>query len=312
LTLASGGALAERLGGDEEKSIYLADRSTLRIHPGSALEVLENSGSSMAFALRQGRVEFDIMPGGPRMWKIACGDVSVEVLGTSFVLERSPISLHVSVSRGAVLVKGVRVEDGVQKLVPGQSLVVSLSRPDPAVVPGDIDDIVSTAPRKLDAALTPEPAPQKEQERSVRGRNDDADETSKTGGDTVSITSAQRVTDLFALADAARLAGHTKEAAAPLMRIVDTYPEDSRAGLAAFTLGKLYLEQLSRFKEAAEAFAKAESLGLPASLREAASANQVKALSNAEDPRAAEVGKRYLDLYPSGRYRERVERWMEK
>jgi transmembrane sensor len=319
LTLASGRPVPERLGGDDVETVRFADRSALRIKGGTALELLENAGASVAFALRRGRVRFDITPGGPRTWKIACGNVSVEVLGTSFVLERLPSYLHVSVSRGAVLVKGARVEDGVQKLAGGQSLTVPLSRLAPSTLPADIDNAVLKAPVKLAAASAPSngsaPAPKpapKWRQFADHGAYDDAYETLGAEGVSALTTAAQSVDELFALADVARFSGHTNEALAPLTRIVDTHPTDSRAGLAAYTLGKLYLEQLSHFADAADAFAKADALGLPAALEEAARAKQVRALAIAGDPRAAEAGRRYLEFYPDGRYRERVESWLKQ
>src|SRR6185312_2698530 len=50
--------------------------------------------------------------------------------------------------------------------------------------------------------------------------------------------------DLFLAADVARLSKHSAEAERPLERIVERYPTDARAPLAAFTLGRVRLEEL--------------------------------------------------------------------
>jgi ferric-dicitrate binding protein FerR (iron transport regulator) len=65
---------------------------------------------------------------------------------------------------------------------------------------------------------------------------------------------------LFAAADAARVAGRPADALAPLSRVIDAHARDPRAPLAAFTLGRLYLDELDRPRDAAAAFARARSL----------------------------------------------------
>jgi hypothetical protein len=65
---------------------------------------------------------------------------------------------------------------------------------------------------------------------------------------------------LWKQADAARRQGRPGDALAPLSRIVGHHAADPRAPLAAFTLGRLYLDELHRPAEAAAAFALARSL----------------------------------------------------
>ena len=76
------------------------------------------------------------------------------------------------------------------------------------------------------------------------------------------------IADLFALADVARLSGHPADAVGPLQRIIDGFPADPQAPLAAFALGRLELDDLGRPQAAAAAFSRALELGAPDSLRD--------------------------------------------
>ena len=119
----------------------------------------------------------------------------------------------------------------------------------------------------------------------------------------------QNVDELFQLADAARFSGHATDAVAPLLAIVEKSQNRSKAGLAAYTLGRVYLDKLSMPKKAAAAFEKALALGIPGALREAAMANRIKALWLLNDNRRASLAKAYLERYPEGRYRGQVVTW---
>lgn len=106
---------------------------------------------------------------------------------------------------------------------------------------------------------------------------------------------------LFARADRARAEGQPERALAPLRAIVDLYPSDPRAPMAAFTRGRLLLESLGRPREAASAFAQARRLSGRGTLAEDALAREVDALRAASDLRAArERAELYRTLYPKG------------
>jgi transmembrane sensor len=92
------------------------------------LDILEASPKVFTVALRRGRTRFEVKPNGPRVWRVECGPITIEVVGTSFQVERSPTSIRVSVTRGAVLVRGQEVKDRVQRLDAGQELTVILPR----------------------------------------------------------------------------------------------------------------------------------------------------------------------------------------
>jgi len=114
--------------------------------------------------------------------------------------------------------------------------------------------------------------------------------------------------DLLLAADAARLSGHPAEAVPYLERVLRGHGRDPRTGLAAFTLGRVLLDELGRPSEAVDAFALARSSGGP--LAEDALAREVEALARAGDvTRSRELALLYRRLYPNGRRAKAVSRF---
>ena len=115
------------------------------------------------------------------------------------------------------------------------------------------------------------------------------------------------VASLLESADGARANGHPEDALAPLRKIIAEHANDSRAGLAAFTLGRV-LSEMNRSKEAADAFAVARAHGGP--MAADALGREVVARSRAgEASRASELADEYLRLYPRGDRAREVERF---
>lgn len=108
--------------------------------------------------------------------------------------------------------------------------------------------------------------------------------------------------DLLLLADVARLSRHPSDAVPPLTRLLREHTRDPRAPLAAFTLGRVQLDELGRPREAAESFRRAEDLDPDGPLAQDALAREVEAWSRAgETGRARERASAYVHRYPSGR-----------
>jgi transmembrane sensor len=109
--------------------------------------------------------------------------------------------------------------------------------------------------------------------------------------------------ELLAVSDDARRAGRPRAAVTSLRRLMERYPGDPRAPSAAFTLGWVLLTDLDRPREAAQAFSEAERIAPRGALAEDAAARVVEAWQKAGEPRrAAEAARRYLRVYPAGRY----------
>jgi transmembrane sensor len=121
---------------------------------------------------------------------------------------------------------------------------------------------------------------------------------------------ANDVEELLLAADSARLSGHAEASLPFLRRVVTDHAQDSRAPLAAFTLGGVLMQQLGQPREAEAAYARARELSLNASLAEDALARQVEAAHRAGDTAHARVlATEYLERYPKGRRVNAVRRF---
>ncbi|HEX5064036.1 MAG TPA: hypothetical protein VFV99_31870 [Kofleriaceae bacterium] len=116
--------------------------------------------------------------------------------------------------------------------------------------------------------------------------------------------------DLLMIADVMRLSHHPAEATEPLRRVVRDHADDPRASLAAFTLGRVLLDDLGEAREAAGAFADAIRLAPQGPLAEDALARRVEALARAGDTDEAHaLAFQYLDQFPRGRWLRMVRRF---
>jgi transmembrane sensor len=121
---------------------------------------------------------------------------------------------------------------------------------------------------------------------------------------------ADNVEELLLAADSARLSGHAQAALPFLRQVVANHAQDSRAPLAAFTLGGVLMQQLGQPREAEAAYARARELSLNSSLAEDALARQVEATYRAGDTaRARTLATEYLARYPKGRRVHAVQRF---
>ena len=115
--------------------------------------------------------------------------------------------------------------------------------------------------------------------------------------------------ELLLAADVKRLSHHPAEAIAPLQQLVRDHADDTRAPMAAFTLGRILLEELDRPADAATAFAAADKLAPTGPLAEDAVAREVESLARAGDRAAArQAAEQYVARFPGGRKLRSVRR----
>jgi transmembrane sensor len=307
-------------------ALDLSDGSRVTVARHARLDVLQTSGRAVSLALRRGRARFDVRPHGPRTWRIDCGPLAVEVVGTAFVIERGSTVLDIEVLRGAVLVRGERVPDGVQRLNGGQRLRVSTGPSQFAaaaralpVAPVNDDPTLSAAePAPQQAAAgqdapsrfvsariaLPEAAALRERAASSAARTVGAHSRRLAPRPLQGPVDEPAVSDVDALlreADQMRLAGRPAAAVIPLRRVIEVYPGDARAGLAAFALARLHLGALADPLQASRDLERAFSLGLPQGLQEDAYAKLVEAHERAGDrPAACAALAQYAQRFPRG------------
>ncbi len=122
----------------------------------------------------------------------------------------------------------------------------------------------------------------------------------------------ERVRDLLRSADLARAQQKPREALRPLGRVIKEYPKDVRAPLAAFTIGRVLLDDLDEPRKAARMFKKARAMAPRGPLAEDALAREAEAWSRAgNDDMARDRAEQYLEKYPDGHRVRAVRHYVE-
>ena len=264
---------------------------------GAILELRAASETQMAVVAKSGSFRFDVVPNPARQFVVEVGGVTVRVLGTRFVVGQQGHRVQVSVERGHVEVTWPEGRTELRATESGWFPPLPDGRDTPAV-PSAAEPAPSTAQS---------PHASSQHSRFVElTRNGDyqgayaiIDQTPQLFGNSAE--------DLMMAADAARLSNHPRQAVGYLQRITKEHPSDSRAPLAAFTLGRIYMSQLGEPAAAARAFALVRQLAPAGALVEDAWAREAEALSQAGQHEAAQkLVDAYLKHYPSGRRSERL------
>lgn len=269
-----------------DEPMRFADGSTAVPWGGreASLTVVEDTPARVVVALANGGARFEVIPRPERVFSVRAGDVTVNVLGTSFSVERVADRVGVVVTRGAVQVDwGV----GTRRMVAGDDawfppLLVSPSSAGEesadAAASATNEERPVRAPKRAPRGVSTNPPAPGTATPAVPPENGQRDAAAAPGHE------ANDPATLMADADRARLAGRFEEGAALLERLVREYPRDPRAPLAAFSLGRLLLGELHRPAEAARAFARARALAPEGPLADDALAREAEAWTRAGDP----------------------------
>jgi hypothetical protein len=170
--------------------------------------------------------------------------------------------------------------------------------------------LASPAPPRPPLAPSARPPAETWRQLAARGANEEAYAQLGRAGLAAAAQSAS-VSDLFALADVARLSDHAADAREPLARIVASYPTDARASLAALTLGRIELRSLAAPGSAALWLEKGLALGLPAGLDQEAYALLVESRAKAGDRTGANAAyEQYRARFPGSAGAVTLRRWL--
>jgi transmembrane sensor len=266
-----------------------ADGSVARISEGGELSVTMAGPERVESVLVHGAADFEVTKRAERDFVVRAGSVRVRVVGTRFRVELEGERTRVSVSEGKV-----EVQEGESRsyLEAGESrFFPSAAPPAESSPPPQQPPAVTGRARFLELA---------------RGGDFKAAYQVMSQSPQVVGASAE---ELMLAADAARLSNHPEQALAYLRRVTREHRADSRAPLAAFTLGRLLLSQLSRPQDAADAFALARQLRPNGSLAEDALAREAEARASAgAGGAAATLARQYLTRYGAGKHRQTMQR----
>ena len=319
LALASGGAIgALENSSRTARIVSFNDGSRVVLGSGSLVEPLVNDEQHFALALRRGGATFELPRDHARKWTLESG-ATIEVMATKFSVSRSEAEVEVRVFDGVLVVRGERVPGRIQNLAANQQLTLSLSAPSanrltpaaPAEQPATGTIKAPSPGRTRSAAIPATPSPSR---RSLTSEHQDGEADRALGSDEVADAAAKpsSVEKLLRLADGARRSGHPAEALALLGRLVEGFPNDRRAALAAFTRGRIAADDLDQPRQAAESFARAIALGLPDALTEDAFLRLVESRLALGDRAAATAAVRqYEERFPRGRFAQRMKQLTE-
>lgn len=287
----------------EQETIELVDGSRLVLEPSTRLRLVHVSARRVHLTLEEGTLDAFVTHVEGRPFTVLAGKVEVRVVGTRFRVSVERDDVSVSVDEGRVALRGL---DGMT--VPAflsageawssatppseeaETLAPSLELPQTNADPNR-----GTPRRNGSRGL-----PARFHSLYAAGRYDEAYASVEPARFQRALETAS-ARDLFALASAARLSGHGRDAARAFDALRRRHRDDPRAGLAALELGRLRLYELDDPAGAAEAFEDAINLQPDAFFREDAEARRVQALQAAGQLEAcAKARDEYLQRFPSG------------
>lgn len=278
---------------------------------GVAVE-LPGRPDERTFEVTAGAVRF-VAKVGRAPVRVVAGDVEVVVRDTRVLVERASSRARVLVEEGSAQVRwpggSTQLPAGEPRWFPPEPQPTAEQPQPPAEpVPAAPEEAPVAAPKLRPVSVVAPPAPAAvlpEPEVAPTPALASWKDLAQAGDYAAAwealraVTPADETGELLLAADVARLSGHADAAVAPLRRVVDAHASDARASLAAFTLGRVLLDDLGRPAEAAQAFERARTLAPSTRLSEDALARQVEAAFRAQDPRARELAERFVKDFPS-------------
>lgn len=280
LRLASGdaftGVFTPKLGADSElRRVSLSDGSSIAaLEAGTRLEPLAVSATDVVLHLVEGSVSIHVKKGGPRRWRVEAGAMNIEVVGTTFEVSRRQERSRVSVSEGAVLVRGASLPDGIRRVAAGEHVEVLTRAPEPVAPPSvDVEGDRTAPPRER-------PTP-----KSVHR------EIQPAAG------------ELMAHFDKARAEGKWDAAQLSLESLLRRFPSAPEAGLAAYQLAMVKQKRGAPIGEINAAFVDALARANAESLRQECYWRLVQVAEAGGDRASAQ---RWVEAslreFPGGRY----------
>jgi transmembrane sensor len=292
-----------------KRVLALSDGTRVELASGSRLVPSSSTPEAVELALERGEARFEVAPQGTRRFEVQAGALRVRVVGTAFTVSRDR---DADVARVVVEHGRVRVFSPAGEALLGAGDVLRW--------PAEASSAPVAPPP---AVIVQAPQPSSSPARVKAGDDLGAWRAAAADGDyqrayallgargyALVVRDESNVDVLLELADVARGAGHPRDAALALARVVQRYPHDARSPLAALTLGRLQLDALGQPSAAERTLRRALELGLPEALQEDALARLVQASAQAGDSlQARGAADEYRKRFANGRYRANVDQW---
>ncbi|HVU03585.1 MAG TPA: FecR domain-containing protein [Polyangiaceae bacterium] len=288
------GAVLE--SGSDRVSVALNEGSRIELEPSSRILVREGNVHAVHLDMPKGGARFQVTHVSGRAFDVTARGVRVRVVGTKFTVRTEDVAggarVTVAVDEGVVEVEPTaggdvtRVRAGETFSMVTSAKVTKRDAPDPTA------DVAAkppaTEPAAPGASSEPEPpggaAESQGAKASARARPTDGEPTAQ---------------ELFERGNAARQSGDARGAATAYEALLRHHPTDARAGLAAFELGRLRMDQLGDLKGATVALERAAAMA--PGFREDALARLVSAYGTLGDQARCEGARSaYLGSHPNG------------
>lgn len=310
--------------GSKQATYSLPSGGTVTLSPGSTVELEHNDDTLVLKLLRgEARVDATLTSSSTDVALIAEDARLSSLAGSDVFVRRNQADIDVRVASGSVRLSW---PDGSRVLASGEAISAfpmrtlapvsradeedSEARPSPTSTPAphEIAHVPLALPLRAEAQAVV-PAAADWRVRYNAGELSQALELlrQQPGGIDGAIASARSASELAAISDIARAKGGEPGAAVKaLTELVDRFPSDPYAEIAAYTLGGMY-EKMGQADNAQKYFARARSL--KGVLAEDALCKQIRAehLARRKDE-AERMAKEYVNKYPDGRCKEDVER----
>jgi transmembrane sensor len=317
-------------------TVTLRDGSTLALDAQTRLRLLRDEPQDVDVELATGKANFDVTHVGGRAFRVHAGIVQVKVLGTRFEVAKTPrkegTHIQVAVARGVVEVQRLDGTGGVRRLNAGETWSALIPSHSVSLAPAALAPASASPDRaSAEAAPTgaarptatlpeapaeqarpdlfsperapPQPLARDDARDSARDRRLAREEKRSSRARAAALARERTVTSatLFKRGNLARRTGQTHEAADAYADLLKRFPDDGRAGLVAFELGRIRMDALSQPKAAVEAFGIALRSAPRASFREDALARIVVADDQLGEYEACNSARdRYLKDFPNG------------
>jgi len=284
--------------------LRFSEGTEIKLERGSKSRVVEVTPHGAQIVLKSGVLRARVVHRPKARWQVGAGPFTIDVTGTAFDVDWSMRKgrLEVRLNNGSVMVRGPTLQEGI-RVTSGHRLVAhartgtaELSSLAPAKVPSD----ATPAPivKKPKNVVPPQPAPSWSA-LLTSGNFRKVIELAKSRGINATLRRGS-LSDLVALADAARYAGDRALARRGLLAQRTRFSASTEARAAAFILGRMADDQgaLDEALHWYEVYLRQSPNGAFAA--EALGNKLVVLMRSKDDEAARTVARLYLRRFPRG------------